>query len=272
VTGPVNQVFVPGTLAELFSAWARSPEAVPVAGGVDLLRTQQGRAFSLPQNILSLEKLDELRRISRSERYLEAGSMVTANQLLYLGKIVPDALARTLEGIAVPQLRNLITLGGMLCNRRRLDLCAPLAALDARCELRSGAQSRWISVSRLAAEERSRAPQELLTRIRIPLEEWNYTRCRKFLLPGELFSGCAVFIAKIEKDMLTDLRVVFSGGTMIRDREAVLAGKRLPLDPKAALHFAALWKEDLSSRNDLDPLLRDAFFCFIKTSVQELTD
>ncbi|MDR1597168.1 MAG: FAD binding domain-containing protein, partial [Treponema sp.] len=85
-----NQVFFPTTLPELFSAWARFPDAVPFAGGTELLRNQGKQVLNLPRNILSLDQLDELHRITRTERYLEIGAMVKISDIIRLGKTVPE--------------------------------------------------------------------------------------------------------------------------------------------------------------------------------------
>ena len=71
-----NQAFSPSSFPELFSFWARYPDAVPYAGGAELVRNQGRRVLSLPQNILSLDKMAELRHITRTERYLELGAML----------------------------------------------------------------------------------------------------------------------------------------------------------------------------------------------------
>jgi CO/xanthine dehydrogenase FAD-binding subunit len=274
-----NQVFFPQTLPELFSAWARFPDAVPFAGGGELLRNQGKPILRLPRNILSLDRLEEIRRITRTERYLEIGAMVKINEIIHLSKIVPAALTRSLEGIASPQMRNLITIGGNICHPlRRLDASAPMAALDARYELRSAAALRWISASRFSSLPGPLAldPQELLTRIRIPLEQWNYTIYRKLRDPhaNERLEGGAVFIARIQKNILTDLRMVFAGEAILRDKysETSLSGKQLPLDRREALQFVDLWKSYLSAVGTVEPLLRAKVLNFIETAILGLTD
>jgi CO/xanthine dehydrogenase FAD-binding subunit len=276
---PYNQVFFPLSLQELFSAWGRFPDAVPFAGGCELLRNQGRQILTLPHNILSLDRLDEIHRITRTERYLEIGAMVKINEIIHLGKIVPPALAQSLEGIAGPQLRNLITIGGNICHpSRRMDASAPMIALDARYELRSASSLRWISASRFSSLPGPLAlnPQEILTRIRIPLDQWNYTVYRKLRDPqaDDRLEGGIVFIARIQKNILTDLRVVFAGKTVLRDKysETSLSGKHLPLDRREALHFVELWQTYLSAVEDIDPLLRAKLLNFIETAILGLTD
>ncbi|MDR2619216.1 MAG: FAD binding domain-containing protein [Treponema sp.] len=248
-----NQVFFPSNLQELFSAWSRFPDAVPYAGGTGIIRDQEKRVPVLPRNIIALDNLEDLRRITRTERYLEIGAAVRLSEILNLGKIVPEILTKTLEGIAGPALRNLATIGGNICYRpSRLDTSAPLAALDAHYELRTADSARWISASRFSSLPGPPAlePQELLTRIRIPLEQWNYSIYRKFTSPGNNEAGkVIVFILKNQKNILTDLRVVYSGTIILQDRnsETLLIGKRLPLEKKEAQNFLENWKHYLQA-------------------------
>jgi CO/xanthine dehydrogenase FAD-binding subunit len=273
-----NQVFFPSTLPELFSAWNRFPDAVPFAGGAELLRNQGKHILSLPQNILSLERLDELHRITRTERYLEIGAMVRISEIIRLGKTVPEALTQSLGVIANPQMRNLISIGGNICNpTRRLDTAAPLIALDARYELRTAYETRWVSASRFSALPGPLAlkPQELLTRIRIPLEQWQYSLYKKFTDQEAVDAGGgAVFMARIQKNILTDLRMVFAGRIVLRDKnsETILVGKQLPLDRRDAAHITELWKTFLSAVDIPGFMLRSKLLNFVESCILNLSD
>jgi CO/xanthine dehydrogenase FAD-binding subunit len=279
MAGVHNQVFFPGSLAELFAAWSRFPDAVPFAGGTELIRHQSDRIMTLPANIISLDKLEELRRITRTERYIEIGAMVPLNGIINLGKIIPPALTKSLMDIASPQVRNLATLGGNICNPlRREDAAAPMIALDARYELRTAAAARWISAARFSFIPGPPAlnPQELLTRVRIPLEQWNYTRYKKFKDRSydDESEGSVVFIARIQKNLLSDIRVVFAGETVLRDKnsEAFLTGKQLPLGRKEAAHFIELWETYLSAMASPGEMMRAKILNFIELGILGLAD
>jgi CO/xanthine dehydrogenase FAD-binding subunit len=205
--------------------------------------------------------------------------MVKISDFLRLGKAVPDVLAQCLQGIASPYLRNLITIGGNICHSAgRLDLVAPLIALDARYELRTASAVRWVSSSRFSAIPGPLAlnPQELLTRIRIPLDQWHYSMYKKF--SGEYAvdetGGNAVFIARIQKNILMDLRVVFSGQVVLRDKnsETLLSGKELPLDRRDAEHFIKLWQVYLSAIESPGNMLKAQLLNFIESCILSLSD
>jgi CO/xanthine dehydrogenase FAD-binding subunit len=278
MAAPPNQVFFPSSFQELFTAWNRFPGASPFAGGTGFIRGQGGPILRLPSVILSLDKLEELHRITRTERYLEIGAMVPLNRIIRLGKIVPEVLIRCLKNISGVQLRNIATIGGNICfPERRLDTSAPLVALDAHYELRGAQISRWISASRFSSLPGPTAlkPQELLTRIRIPLDHWNYSIYKKFTDSSpELSGGAVVFIVKTQKSTLTDIRVVFKTDTILRDKnsEAILVGKQLPLNQRDAEDFLENWNNFLSGITGLGDLTRTELMNFIEFNIYNLTE
>jgi CO/xanthine dehydrogenase FAD-binding subunit len=276
---PHNQVFAPTGLQELFALWERNPSATLYAGGTELLRSQGGRKLNLPANLVSLGRIEELRRITRTERYLELGAQVTLEEILGLGKIVPECLAKTLKGTASPPVRNLATIGGSLCTiRGRMDCFAAMVALDARFEIRTGSLSRWVAASRFAPDlgPALLEPLELLTRVRIPLELWDYTAHRKFGIPHlpDPEGGTAVFIARTQKNILSEIRLVFSGRQLIRNRDmdTSIAGKTLPLARRDAHVFTDKWRAILGGEACPNNLLRDQLINFIDDAVTKLVE
>jgi CO/xanthine dehydrogenase FAD-binding subunit len=286
-----NKIFFPSGFQELFSSWNSNPDAVLCAGGIEHIRNQSGRNPAFTQNIISLERIEELRKISRSERYLEIGCMVKLSQIINLGKIVPAVLTRCLENIADPQLRSQATIGGNICNpSARLDTSAPMIALDAQYELRSAQSTRWVSASRFSSQAGTAgfARQELLTRIRVPLEPWTFSWYRKFNFslaskPG----GCILLILRNQKDILTDIRVIYSSQAIFREKdgETMLMGKHLPLDRRDASAFVERWKGYLSNLHEennagfsgeygnLSPgLIKTQILRFIESTLMHISD
>ena len=251
MSDPDSRIFSPSVIQDLFAIWNRFPDAVLYAGGIEHIRNHT-RSTRSPETIISLAKIEELRKISRTERYLEIGAMVKLNQIINLGKIVPDALIRCLECVAGPQLRNMATIGGNLCNAsRRLDASAPMIALDAQFELRTAQSSRWIAAARFSSLPGPPvlAPQEIMTRIRVPFEPWNLTWYRKFRSTGiNEPGGGTLIILRNQKDILTNIRVVYSGQIILREKnsETILAGKKLPLERRDATAFMERWKNYLA--------------------------
>lgn len=271
---PRSRVFFPGTMGELWADWNRNNEAELYAGSAGRLQRQTGRQFELPPVLIVADSVAELRKIDRTERFIEIGSMVTLNRILNLGKILPESLALALKSTATPLLRNVTTIGGIVCrNSTPEPLVASLVALDSRYELRTFTQTRRVPASQFAALTPSKmlAPMECLTCVRIPLESWDYTLCRDFSAKesGDNGNEFAVFLARIQKDILADVRVIFSGTTILRDRygELALAGSRLPLDKRVCDNFVRLWREQLAADEGRSEFQKAKLLNFIEQAI-----
>jgi len=271
-----NQIFFPVSFHELFSTWNRFEHAVIYAGGTDLIRKQGSNIISLPKVIICLDKMEELHRITRTEHYLEIGAMVKLNRIARLGKIVPVILRKCLENIAGVQLRNIATIGGNICSPHLYDLPAPLTALDAQYELRNAGNIRWVSASRFHSTDEINVikEQELLTRIRLPLHPWDYSINKKYYTNDIDNSEIMIFLAKAQKNILTDIRVVYKTNTILRNKnsEDILKGKILPLHRKTAVDFIENWKNFLENRADVGEFSKNALLNNIEENVFILSE
>ncbi len=272
-----NQIFFPVSFSELFSVWNRCPDAVLLAGGTELIARQGQTILELPDVILCLEKISELQNITRTEHYLEIGSMVSLNKIIRLGKTVPQALCDCLENISGVQLRNTATIGGNICCASRLlDAPAALIALDAQYEFRSASSSRWVASSHFHSEEElfvSSTPK-VLTRIRLPLHHWDYSIYKKFYSEDLSSNRSLTFLAKAQKNILSDIKVVYKGQTILRNKngESVLIGKHLPLNRKAAADFVENWREFLADNIEMDEFLKNELLNHIEINVYNLAE
>jgi CO/xanthine dehydrogenase FAD-binding subunit len=272
----LNHIFYPVSYNELFSAWNRFPEAVPYAGGTDLIRRQGKNIINLPKLIICLDKLEEMHRITRTEQYLEIGAMVKLNRLIRLGKIVPEILCTCLENIGGVQIRNIATIGGNICSSTNLyDLSATLAALDAQYELRSANNTQWVSASRFHAGEYAAAEKSvLLTRIRLPLHKWDYSIYKKFFSEDLYKNEVLVIVAKAQKNILAEIRVIHKLNTILRNKsgEGVLNGQLLPLSRKTVHDFIENWKTFLSDKDDLSEFSKNALINSIEENIFILSE
>jgi CO/xanthine dehydrogenase FAD-binding subunit len=274
---PLNQVVIPSSFQELFAAWNRFPDAVLYAGGTNLIGKQEKNILDLPPVFLSLDKIEELHRITRTEQYLEIGSMVKLNRLIKLGKIVPDVLCSCLKKIAGVQLRNIATIGGNICSTSRLlDLPAPLTALDAQYEFRNASNAtRWVSAARFHSEEHTTLEKhELLTRIRLPLHQWDYTIYKKFFCEDYFNSETLVFLAKTQKNLLSDIRVIYKGKAIFRNKEGedILNGKYLPLNRKTANEFLISWLVYLDKRPEISKFSKNSLINSIEEYIMDMSE
>ena len=92
----------------------------PIAGGQDLLTTMKDYT-SRPARIVNLKNIRGLNNITLNARGLTIGALVTLTELeehAGVRKSFPG-LAEAAHSIATPQIRNLGTVGGNLCQRPR---------------------------------------------------------------------------------------------------------------------------------------------------------
>ncbi|MEE8440487.1 MAG: FAD binding domain-containing protein [Spirochaetia bacterium] len=232
-------VYYPDTLNELLQLYRRSPAALLYAGGTYVLSHRPGRFLELPATVLSIQDVDELRRVSRSERMIELGAGMTIARILELGEQnIPRALYAALSSIGPPGVRGIATIGGNLAIPARLMTTVPvLILLDARIELRRQGRVRWLPVSRfhLPDGRLDLKPGEVVTRVRVPLQPWSGQMFRRFgmeLSPeSEPLTVCG--LVRVSNGIVEEIRLngTASGKTLLRSRtmEAELVGRRIPL-------------------------------------------
>ncbi len=237
------RIFLPGNLHELLVMYRQNPNALLWAGGTAIGGLRRNEAhYTKAKKIISLSMVNEIARVSRTERYLEIGAGVSYNRILQVGQhVLPSALGQALSMLRPLALRNLATIGGNVAVKGiRLNLFPVLMLLDARVELRSEGRSRWISVQRLfdRSGKMNRESGEVLTRFRIPFEEWDLSYFRQIGSPVRDQRTSLLFCStgKIVKGMVSDLRFAFGtySPLIIRNREteALLTGKKVPFAKK----------------------------------------
>ncbi len=227
-------------MGDALSNLKRHPDAVLVAGGTTFFGDESFPPLPDRSTILSLHGIRDLSAISRTDRYVEVGAMTPLSDLLSLKEgFIPEALRKTLKGIGNFAVRNLATIGGnLLAGGGFGDSFPVLASMDALAEFRQATSSRWMNLNRLISEEGAiQIPSgELLTRMRIPLTEWNINVVQKFGSRRRGSDGGAlfVFLARTDKRVLSDFRTFFLCDRALRNRpaETALAGRKLPLSSR----------------------------------------
>ncbi len=95
---------------------AHPGEALPVAGGTDLIPNMKHRLFE-PAHLVSLTRIEELQQIDVSDTEISVGATVTLARLArdpHLAELLPS-LTEAAGLVAGPQIRNRGTVGGNLC-------------------------------------------------------------------------------------------------------------------------------------------------------------
>lgn len=111
----------PTTLAEAFSLLGGSwNDAAILAGGTDLLSLMKDYRYS-PKRVVNIKGIKELSHITRKGGELQVGATVTIEDLMENAIVRSEypSLYAAAKGIASPQIRNMGTVGGDLCQRPR---------------------------------------------------------------------------------------------------------------------------------------------------------
>lgn len=137
-------VLLPRTLEEALEIKAARPEAVPIAGGTDLM-VELNFDRRRPDLILDISRLAELRASRREDGRLFLGSGVTYSQIVReLREFRP--LVEASRTVGSPQIRNRGTVGGNLGTASPAGDALPvLAAYDAEVVLtQAGGRTRTL--------------------------------------------------------------------------------------------------------------------------------
>lgn len=163
----------PRTLAEAIKLLRELEGARIIAGGTDLLiDLKQG--LTEAKNIISLQKIEELKGIQKEGNKIRIGALTTSAELisdLFINQYLP-ALSDAAKSMASRQIRSMATIGGNIASAvPSADLPPTLIAAEAAVEL------QCLDVSRLEAlssfftgpRETTCGEGEVLTFIHIPL-------------------------------------------------------------------------------------------------------
>jgi len=156
---------------------AESPQRKLIAGGTDILVKMQHQPV-VEQELLSIRKLTELKKIEkREDGTLVLGALVTFTQIAnepILQESVP-ALVDAAISMGGPQIRNMATLGGNVCNgATSADSASTLFVLNARLHLQSAEGKRVIPIREfyLGPGKVDLKKGEILTEIHIAPEDY----------------------------------------------------------------------------------------------------
>ncbi|MDR7523387.1 MAG: FAD binding domain-containing protein [Armatimonadota bacterium] len=241
-------VLLPRTLEEALAMKADRPEAVPIAGGTDLM-VELNFGRRRPAALMDVSRIPELRGWRREDGTCFLGAGVTYSRIIRdLPEFVP--LVQASRSVGSPQIRNRGTIGGNLGTASPAGDALPvLAAYDAEVVLvRAGGRTRSVPWDRfmVGPKQTTLAPDELILGVR-----WRVVRG-----PGSFSkigprNAMVIAVASLCLVLDEDRRVVrvalgSVGPTILRAPEAeayaaaALAGAGTWDDPAAALPPRAL--------------------------------
>jgi xanthine dehydrogenase FAD-binding subunit len=240
------------------------PAAFIIAGGSDvLIKIRDGELISHDGCVLvSIQKLDELRGID-----IEAGGALRIGALTSISHVAKDpllkkhfaVLAQAAETIGSPQIRNIATIGGNVCNGvTSADTASTLMAFDAVMEYLGPNGKRLVPIKEhyKAAGKTALAHNEILTAIIIPKESHEncYGHYIKYAMREALdiaTLGCSANVRlSSDKKTVERLRIAYgvAGPVPKRAPSAESAAKGCAADEKTVNSAAKAVLSDIKPR------------------------
>ena len=217
-------VLQPTTWKEALAAKAEHPEAVPLAGGTDVMVALNFDRLR-PEAILDLTRVRDLGGWARVDGLVRLGAGVTYTRLV-------DELARELPGLALasrtvgsPQIRNRGTVGGNLGTASPAgDALPPLMACGARVRLASLRGERTLSLEEFLVGPKRNAlePDELIAGVDVPVAR-GPQQFSKIGTRNAMVIAVAAFALALDRDQRTVRTAIGSAGPVVlraRDAEA----------------------------------------------------
>ncbi len=206
-----------------------------LAGGTDLAVVCRAQG-SRPECLMDITGIDVLKGITLKDGRLHIGPCTTITELA-ASRIVPKCLSQGALSIGSPQIRNVATVGGNVCNASPCgDTLAPLIALSAEFTLASQSKKRIVPAQEffLGPKKTILAADEILEDISIDAMHLGGASAFKMLgkRNGQVISqvNCAVWVL-MEGDIIADIRIAFGsvGPVPMRalETERFMKGKRL---------------------------------------------
>ena len=228
------------TVQEIQTLLKNIADIQPIAGATGFLQNQSNELIVLPDHVLDLCSVPELKLISKSDSSFEFGAAVSLQEILNRGeKHVPKALYQGIEKISNMPLRTISTIGGNIAKLNPLNgAFLPILALDSKIEIRTAETVEWIPFTRYIDNSfaEKRAVKHIITRIKIPNESWTKCFYTRLGIQGYINEQSAsfLFLLKIQKNVLSEMRLFFAADKLIREKEFdnLLLGKTLPIPEK----------------------------------------
>jgi CO/xanthine dehydrogenase FAD-binding subunit len=166
----IVEILAPDTWEEALAMKAARPDALPIAGGTDVM-VELNFDRTRPEAILDLTRVPDLREWDSDDGRLRVGAGVSYTRIIdELGDRLPG-LAIASRTVGSPQIRNRGTVGGNLGTASPAgDALPPLYVSDAEVELASTAGTRTVPVVDFVAgpKRTSARDDELIAAFHLP--------------------------------------------------------------------------------------------------------
>ncbi len=252
----------PSTLIEAYKILDTHNNSALIAGGTDLLVEIQS-GIRNPQNIISLNKIKELKSISEDNKNVYIGPTANFHEVMssdIIGRNFP-ALIDCISQIGSHQVRNLGTIGGNLCTCASCADTAPLLLVyNAQVEVSSsdGIQLMNLSNFLLDHHKASISNREILTKIIVPKQKENfYSSFLKFgLRESSSISVASLAVGLlIEEFVIKDARLVVGACAPTAILCQTASKQLLNINMDELKHDSSLLNKIVNSvSNDINPI------------------
>jgi CO/xanthine dehydrogenase FAD-binding subunit len=263
------EVLQTDSLEEALELKAAQPDAVPIAGGTDLM-VELNFDRTRPRTILDLTRISELSEWSTEDGRLRIGAGVTYARLIAeLGDRLPG-LAIASRTVGSPQIRNRGTVGGNLGTSSPAgDALPPLFAADAEVELASRAGARRVPVGEFVTGPKRNclADDELIAAFLIAPADGPQEFAKIGTRNAMVIAVCSLALSIWPGRQGVAACIGSAGPTPIRCGEAErfiagvldehdLWGKRAPIPDPALAHFGELVEQAARPIDDVRGMAR----------------
>jgi CO/xanthine dehydrogenase FAD-binding subunit len=239
----------PATLAEALAAKAAAPDAVPLAGGTDVM-VELNFDRRRPAALLDLNRVGELADWTMDDGLVRIGAgMSYARIITELGDRLPG-LAMASRTVGSPQIRNRGTLGGNLGSASPAGDGHPsLLASAAIVELASVRGIRRVTIEEffLGPKRTAAAPDELIVAVHVPPAGGPQQFAKVGTRNAMVIAVCSFGLALWPHSRTVGTGIGSAGPTPLRavEAEEFAAGaldweSRTPLPDSVAEHFGTL--------------------------------
>lgn len=271
----------PRSFDEALRLRAEIPDSRYIAGGTDVMVQVRNR-LSRPAALISLSSIPGLRGVTIDERGARIGAMTTIAELVEhraLRERYPVLVEAALR-LGSPQIRNVATVGGNLCNASPCaDTATPLLALEARLRLRGAAGERELPLEQLflGPGETDLAPGELLDEVVLPppAPAARATFKKKGRVRMDLALASATVLVELDGAVCRRARIaagsVAPTPLRLKTAETLLEGKALtPEVLAAAADAAAQGVSPISDVRCTAEYRRQLVAVYVKRALEEL--
>lgn len=258
----IKALYEARSIAEALELRLEHPDAVVIAGGSDvLIKLREGKMPGA--ELISIRDIASLRGVAMDEAgTLKIGPLTTFSELTANSLIrehIPT-LGEAADEVGSPQIRNIGTVGGNICNGvTSADTAPTLFAFDAEVELTGPEGVRRLAIADfyLGPGRTDIRPGELLTGIYIPRASWerSFGRYIKYSMRTALdiaTLGCSVNV-RLAPDSrnIERVRIAYgvAGPVPCRCPEAEAAFAGAPCTDETARAFAKAAVAEINPRD-----------------------